>query len=154
MAGRGLGSKGNGTVATIHRQHRPRPFTTAPTLADIQALGVEALSTLPPEFHQPIASVPVHVEDFPDEETANEMELESPFDLLGLYRGVAMPHQSVHDVRTTLDAIFLYRRPLLDYWCESGEDLAQIVRHVLIHEIGHHLGFSDEDMERFEDEDE
>jgi len=78
------------------------------------------------------------------------MELESPFDLLGLYRGRALPFQSVWDVRTQLDMIFLYRRPILDYWCETGETLTDVVRHVLIHEIGHHFGFSDEDMERIE----
>ena len=93
----------------------------------------------------------IRVEEFPDEETEAEMELESPFDILGLYRGVALPQQSVSDPRTEIDMVFLYRRPILDYWCETGEDLAAVVRHVLIHEIGHHLGFSDEDMERIEE---
>jgi predicted Zn-dependent protease with MMP-like domain len=83
--------------------------------------------------------------------SAADIDLESPFDLLGLYRGVAMPRQSVFATRNDVDMIFLYRRPLLDYWCETGEDLAAVVRHVLIHEIGHHFGFSDEDMERIED---
>ncbi len=78
------------------------------------------------------------------------MGLDSPFDILGLYRGVALPHKSVSDPRPALDMIFLYRRPILDYWCESGEDLSDVVRHVLIHEIGHHFGFSDSDMERIE----
>ena len=78
------------------------------------------------------------------------MELESPFDLMGLYRGVDLAHRSVLDVPRGPDLIFLYRRPLLDYWCETGEDLAHLVRHVLIHEIGHHFGFSDDDMERIE----
>ena len=129
-------------------------FTTAPTLAptlnDLGTLATEMLAALPPEFLKQIGGVAVHVEEFPDEETEAEMALESPFDLMGLYRGIDLAHQSVHDVRTQVDAIFLYRRPLLDYWCESGEDLGHIVRHVLIHEIGHHLGFSDEDMERIE----
>ena len=78
------------------------------------------------------------------------MGLESPFDILGLYRGVALPRQSVMDPRAEPELIFLYRRPILDYWCETGEDLVAVVRHVLIHEIGHHFGFSDEDMERIE----
>jgi predicted Zn-dependent protease with MMP-like domain len=78
------------------------------------------------------------------------MELESPFDLLGLYRGVSLDNKSVMATPSDLDMIYLYRRPLLDYWCESGEDLAHLVRHVLIHEIGHHFGFSDDDMEAIE----
>jgi predicted Zn-dependent protease with MMP-like domain len=97
-----------------------------------------------------VGDVVIRVEEFPDEETEEEMELDSPFDLLGLYRGVALPRQSVLAPRTDVDMIFLYRRPLLDYWCETGEDLAAVVRHVLIHEIGHHFGFSDDDMERIE----
>jgi predicted Zn-dependent protease with MMP-like domain len=78
------------------------------------------------------------------------MGLDSPFDLLGLYRGVALPLKSVSDPRPDIDMIFLYRRPILDYWCESGDDLFELVRHVLIHEIGHHFGFSDADMDRIE----
>jgi predicted Zn-dependent protease with MMP-like domain len=140
------------------RSQRPprtsgRAFTTAPTLGEIEALAGAALASLPAAFRQPIGNVLIRIEEFPDDETVEEMELESEFDLLGLYRGVALPHQSVHDVRTGPDAIFLYRRPLLDYWCESGEELGHLVRHVLIHEIGHHFGFSDDDMERLEDED-
>ena len=96
--------------------------------------------------------MPIRIEEFPDEETEQEMGLESPFDLLGLYRGVALPRQSVLDVRTRPDMIFLYRRPILDYWCEEGLDLTVVIRHVLIHEIGHHFGFSDADMERIERE--
>ena len=129
-----------------------RRFTTAPTLAELETLAEETLAALPPVFLAPLGTVAIHIEDFPDEETETEMELEGPFDLLGLYRGVDLAHQSTDCVRTGLDAIFLYRRPLLDYWCDTGEDLSHIVRHVLIHEIGHHLGLSDEDMERIEDQ--
>ena len=129
---------------------RSVPVLTAPTLAELETLAAEALESLPEEFLRPAGPLVVHVDDFPDEETEEEMELESPFDLLGLYRGIDLAHQSIHDVRTSLDTIFLYRRPILDYWCESGEDLAHIVRHVLIHEIGHHFGLSDDDMEALE----
>ena len=90
----------------------------------------------------------IQVEDFPDDEILEEMECESPFDLLGLYAGVDMARRSVTDAPENVDMIFLYRRPILDYWCESGDDLIEVVRHVLIHEIGHHFGFSDDDMER------
>lgn len=123
---------------------------TPPSLADIETLAQQALATIPKELRRHVGDVAIHVEDFPDAETEEEMGLESPFDLLGLYRGVALPRRSVLAQRSDVDMIFLYRRPLLDYWCETGEDLAAVVRHVLIHEIGHHFGFSDDDMERIE----
>lgn len=121
-----------------------------PSLADLENLAQRALATIPAELKRHFGTLVIRIEDFPDEETAREMELESPFDLLGLYRGVALPHQSLSSPFPGIDMIFLYRRPILDYWCESGEDLYTVVRHVLIHEIGHHFGFSDEDMERIE----
>jgi predicted Zn-dependent protease with MMP-like domain len=123
----------------------------APSLADIEMLAQRALETIPAELKAHLGPLVIRVEEFPDEETEEAMELESPFDILGLYRGVALPHQSVTAPRAEIDMVFLYRRPILDYWCETGEDLAAVVRHVLIHEIGHHLGFSDEDMERIEE---
>jgi predicted Zn-dependent protease with MMP-like domain len=121
-----------------------------PSLAEIEELARRALATIPRLLKQELRRVVIRVEEFPDEETEAAMGLQSPFDILGLYRGVALPHKSVSDPRPDLDMIFLYRRPILDYWCESGEDLGHLVRHVLIHEIGHHFGFSDEDMERIE----
>jgi predicted Zn-dependent protease with MMP-like domain len=125
-------------------------MTVAPTLADLEALAHHALDTIPDELKRHLGPVVIRVEDFPDEETEQEMGLESPFDILGLYRGVSLPHKSVSDPRPNIDMVFLYRRPILDYWCETGEALPTIVRHVLVHEIGHHFGFSDEDMERIE----
>ena len=121
-----------------------------PTLADLEALASEAFKTLPAQFRRHIKNVAFRIEDFPDEETEKEMGLESPFDLLGLYRGVSLAHRSHSDPAPMPDMIFLYRRPILDYWCETGEDLAHVVRHVLVHEIGHHFGFSDDDMEAIE----
>jgi predicted Zn-dependent protease with MMP-like domain len=121
-----------------------------PSAAEIEAMAQRALSGLPRHFKDALGSIVIRVEDFPDEETERAMGLDSPFDLLGLYRGVALPHKSVSDPRPEIDMIYLYRRPMLDYWCETGEDLYDIVRHVLIHEIGHHFGFSDEDMDRIE----
>jgi len=129
------------------------PDRLPPSLAEIEALAERALVTIPPRLKRHLGRVVIRVEEFPDEETETAMELDSPFDILGLYRGVAMPHESFSDPRADLDMIFLYRRPILDYWCESGEDLAHLVRHVLVHEIGHHFGFSDEDMERIESSD-
>lgn len=129
-----------------------RRFTSAPSADDLVALADEALATLPPVLLRYVSNLVIRVEEFPDEETELEMGLESPFDLLGLYRGVALTDRSVTAPPMTPDEIFLYRRPLLDHWCETEEDLAHLVRHVLIHEIGHHFGFSDEDMERIEAE--
>ena len=123
-----------------------------PSLADLEALAARALAAIPRRFRRHLGQVVVRVEEFPDRETEQAMRLDSPFDLLGLYRGVALPHKSVSDPLPQTDAIYLYRRPILDYWCDSGEDLFAIVRHVLIHEIGHHFGFSDADMERIENE--
>ena len=123
-----------------------------PSLADLEALAARALAALPRRFKRHLGGVMIRVEDFPDRETERAMRLDSRFDIMGLYRGVALPHKSVSDPLPHMDAIFLYRRPILDYWCETGEDLADIVRHIVIHEIGHHFGFSDEDMERIERE--
>jgi predicted Zn-dependent protease with MMP-like domain len=123
---------------------------TPPTLGDIEELANRALSSIPRRLKKHLGAVVIRVEEFPDEETEEAMGLDSPFDILGLYRGTSLPHKSVSDPRPNVDMIFLYRRPILDYWCETGEDLARLVRHVLIHEIGHHFGFSDEDMERIE----
>ncbi len=121
-----------------------------PSLADIEALADRALAALPRRFKRYLGQVVIRVEDLPDGETERRVGLQSPFDLLGLYRGVALPHKSVTDPLPHTDMIFLYRRPILEYWRDSGEDLARIVRHVLIHEIGHHFGFSDADMARIE----
>jgi predicted Zn-dependent protease with MMP-like domain len=125
---------------------------TAPSLEEIEALAAAAFTLIPEALARHVRDVVIRIEEFPDDETAEEMELESPFDLLGLYRGRPIGAKSVSDPSPEIDLIFLYRRPLLDYWCESGETLGHLVRHVLIHEIGHHFGFSDEDMERLEAE--
>ncbi|NKB47990.1 MAG: acetylglutamate kinase [Alphaproteobacteria bacterium] len=125
-------------------------YSSAPTLNDIEAIAGEAFATIPDALTAHVADVAIHVVDFPDEETLEALELESPFDLLGLYQGISLDQKSVADTVTDIDRIYLYRRPLLDYWCETGEDLYHVVRHVLIHEIGHHFGFSDDDMEAIE----
>jgi predicted Zn-dependent protease with MMP-like domain len=124
-----------------------------PSIADLETLAERALAAIPTELKRHLGRVVIRVDEFPDVETEVEMELDSPFDILGLYRGVALPHKSVSDARAEPDMVFLYRRPILDYWCETGEDLYALVRHVLIHEIGHHFGFSDADMERIEAQD-
>ncbi len=121
-----------------------------PSLDQLAAWAESAYAELPERFRRLTADVVFRVDEFPDEETEREMELESPFDLLGLYRGVSLDRRSVAETAEDVDLVFLYRRPILDYWCETGEDLRHIVRHVLVHEIGHHFGLSDEDMEAIE----
>jgi predicted Zn-dependent protease with MMP-like domain len=134
------------------RVHDTSRFNTPPDLSDLEAYAREAFATMPAELRRHVTEVIIQVEDFPDDDVLEEMECESPFDLLGLYVGVDMVRKSVTDVPDNVDMICLYRRPILDYWCESGDDMINVVRHVLIHEIGHHFGLSDEDMERIEAE--
>ena len=134
-------------MAHIHDIER---YSTPPTLADLEAVAREAFAGIPAELRRYLTEVVIRVEDFPDDETLEDMECETPYDLLGLYRGVDLSRKSVLDTPEDLDRIYLYRRPILDYWCEMGEDLTHVVRHVLIHEIGHHFGLSDDDMERIE----
>ena len=128
-------------------------FDYPPDLAEIEAIARAAYRTIPPALRERVDDVVIRVEEFPDDDTEREMELDTAFDLLGLYRGVPIGRKSVTATPQDIDMIFLYRRPLLDYWCETGEDLTDLVRHVLIHEIGHHFGFSDEEMEAMDADD-
>ena len=125
----------------------------APSVDDFEVMVDEVIRRLPEPIFIHTKDLMIRIVDFPDDETCETMELESPYDLLGLYHGVDLPSQSIQDVGRLPDIIYLYRRPILDYWCETGETLGDIVRHVLIHEIGHHFGFSDEQMEAIEGED-
>ncbi len=131
----------------------PPPGALPPTAADIEDMARAAFATIPARLAIHTEGVVIRVTDFPDEETCAALRLESPFDILGLYSGVSLNHKSVSETGALPDMIFLYRRPILDYWVETQEPLPDIVRHVLIHEIGHHFGFSDADMARIEQED-
>ncbi len=122
-----------------------------PATGDIEEIAARAFETIPKALRKHVTNLRIQVEEFPSTEVMREMSLESSFDLLGLYQGVPLGDCSVSDVRHDIDMIFLYRRPLLDYWVEKNERLEDVVRHVLIHEIGHHFGFSDDDMEHIED---
>jgi predicted Zn-dependent protease with MMP-like domain len=122
----------------------------APSLAELEALAEAAFARLPSRFRQLCANLVIRVDDFPSDEVLREMGLESEFDLLGLFQGVGLPFQSESAPVRMPNLIFLYRRPILDYWAEHDETLAAIVTHVLIHEIGHHFGLSDADITAIE----
>jgi predicted Zn-dependent protease with MMP-like domain len=124
----------------------------APSLAELEAIADAAYSRLPAHFRELCGDVVIRIEDFPSEEILQDMGIESPFDLLGLYHGVDLARRSVMDVTTVFEMVFLYRRPMLDYWAEHEETLGAILTYVLVHEIGHHFGLSDADMERIEAE--
>jgi predicted Zn-dependent protease with MMP-like domain len=124
----------------------------APSLAEMEAMAHEIFERLPARLRELCEGVVLRVDDFPTDEVLDEMEAESEFDLLGLFQGTGLPHQSHSDVARLPNMVWLYRRPILDYWSEHEETLGDIVRHVLIHEIGHHFGLSDDDMADIEAE--
>jgi len=124
----------------------------APSLADLEAISDQAFKRLPRRFRDLCKDAVIRVEDFPTDEVLDSLSIESPFDLLGLYHGVDLARRSVMDPTALPEMVFLYRRPILDYWAEHEETLGALVTHVLVHEIGHHFGLSDADMERIEEE--
>jgi predicted Zn-dependent protease with MMP-like domain len=131
--------------------HKYLSALAAPTLADIEALADHAYAALPAEFRALCEGIIIKVDDFPDDETLDDMECETEFDLLGLFRGRGLAQRgAVMDTGEFPNMVWLYRRPILDYWAEHEETLGAIVTHVLVHEIGHHFGLSDEDMEEIE----
>jgi predicted Zn-dependent protease with MMP-like domain len=125
----------------------------APSLAEFEGLAEAAYAGLPARFRKLCDHVVVRVEDFPGDDVVEEMGLESPFDILGLFTGIGLPQDgAVAETGRLPNMVCLYRRPILDYWAEHDETLGAIVAHVLVHEIGHHFGLSDDDMQRIEDE--
>ncbi|MFQ3622118.1 MAG: metallopeptidase family protein [Acetobacteraceae bacterium] len=131
-----------------------RAFTTAPTTEEIVALADAALAWAQSRFPRDLArlldGVSIVVDELPDDETVEEMGFESPWDLTGLWRGVPLTQRSLADQPREPEMIHLYRLPILAEWIETGVDLGALVRNVLIHEIAHHFGFSDEEIERLE----
>lgn len=117
---------------------------------EIARIAEEAVASIHEPLRAHLEDIVFRVQEFPDPETMASMGIDDPFDLLGLYHGVSLAERSSFDPMHMPDMIFLYRRPILDYWQSSGESLDHLVRHVLIHEVGHHFGFSDEDMEAIE----
>ncbi|MDB5628303.1 MAG: hypothetical protein JWQ51_643 [Tardiphaga sp.] len=126
------------------------PETKAPDLAAMEIMAHEMFALLPDGFRKLCEGVIIRVDDFPTEEVLAELKAETEFDLLGLFQGTGLPFQSNDESGRLPNMVWLYRRPILDYWAENDETLGHIVRHVLIHEIGHHFGLSDDDMEAIE----
>ena len=122
----------------------------APSLEELEVLAETAFARLPPKFRALCEGLVIRVEDFPAEDVLNEMGVETEFDLLGLFHGVGLPFQSESAPVQMPNMIWLYRRPILDYWSEHDETLGAIIAHVLVHEIGHHFGLSDDDMHAIE----
>ena len=122
----------------------------APDLAVFQALATSAWDKLPGQFRKMCGDLVIRVDDFATDEVLDELEIESPFELLGLYQGVALTSKSTSDSAREPDMVFLYRRAILDEWGNGEDSLGEIITHVLVHEIGHHFGFSDNDMDDIE----
>lgn len=122
----------------------------APTLNEFELLAADAWERIPETFRALCGDVLIRIEDFPAEEVVRSFGLESPFDIMGLYHGVSLDKKSVADIPRGPDVVFLYRRPIIDVWAEGEDTLGHLVAHVLIHEIGHHFGLSDDDMEAIE----
>ena len=127
-------------------------FTTPPDTADIEALAERALAAIPERLRRHVAGVGIRIEEMADDDTLEELGIESPWDLTGLYHGTPLHRRSVDDVVRLPDLIFLYRLPILSEWIETGEHLPRLVASVLVHEIGHHFGFSDDDIAAIEQE--
>jgi predicted Zn-dependent protease with MMP-like domain len=122
----------------------------APSLDDFELLARDAFASLPEEFRALVDGIIFVVQDFPDEDVVRDMELQSEFEILGLFQGPDLAGRESNIGVPDPTMILLYRRPILDYWAEHHEKLGDIVRHVLIHEIGHHFGLSDDEMEGIE----
>jgi predicted Zn-dependent protease with MMP-like domain len=120
------------------------------SLAELELLASDVYRRLPRRFRDLSADLVIQVDDFPTEEVLDHMGAESEFDLLGLFQGVGLPFCAESDPIQMPNMIWLYRRPILDYWAEHEETLGAIVKHVLVHEIGHHFGLSDDDIEAIE----
>lgn len=129
-----------------------RIFGEAPSVAEMEAMALAALARLPAQFRAHLGDVIVQVEDFADDALLAEMGIDNPFELTGVYEGLPVGERSIEHSGTMPDRVRLFRRPILDEWAERGDEtLEHLVAHVLIHEVGHHFGLSDEAMHALED---
>jgi predicted Zn-dependent protease with MMP-like domain len=124
--------------------------TRAPSLAELEVLAGDIFRHLPRRFRDLCVDLVIQVDDFPSDEVLDQMNAESEFDLLGLFHGVGLPFRTESAPVQMPNMIWLYRRPILDYWAEHDETLGAVVKHVLVHEVGHHFGLSDADMAAIE----
>jgi predicted Zn-dependent protease with MMP-like domain len=149
--GSGAGLAYNHPMSNFDNDPQAWRGLAAPSLADIEALAADAYARLPERFRALCEGLIIRVDDFPTEEVLETMQAETEFDLLGLFQGVGLPFQPASEVTGQMpNMIWLYRRPILDYWAEHEEALGALVTHVLVHEIGHHFGLSDDDIEAIE----
>lgn len=125
---------------------------TAPTAAEIEALARATLARIPEPFAGHLAGVVLLVEEWADDETLDSLGIEDPYDLTGIYHGRPIGEKSSFESGALPDRIHLYRRAILDEWVANGDDLATLVHHIVIHEVGHHFGLSDDDMHALEDQ--
>ena len=125
----------------------PAHDSIAPSLALIEQLAHEAISTLPEPFRAPATHIRLRIEEFPDEDMLEELNVDDAFELTGLYDGIPLTEKSTADQVTKPDVIWLFRRPILDEWCERGDvSIQELVSHVVVHELAHHFGWSDDQI--------
>jgi acetylglutamate kinase len=131
----------------------PRPgFGLPPSADDIVDLAERALAAIPPALSRHVRGVGIVVDEMPEDDLLAELGIDNAWELTGLYRGVPLPLQSVGDITRAPAMIHLFREPILLEWIETNEDLYRLVRNVLVHEIAHHFGFSDAEIEAIEAE--
>ncbi len=129
-----------------------RSFGPPPSAVEFDRLARAAFARIPEPFAQHLEGITVHIEEFADEETLSDMGIEDAWELTGLYHGRSMDMESSWVSGEFLPRITLYRQPLLAEWCETEVALEDLVTHVVIHEVGHHFGLSDDAMHALEDQ--
>ncbi|WP_345168129.1 metallopeptidase family protein [Sphingomonas daechungensis] len=128
-----------------------RRFGNPPSADEMEAIARRAMQALPEPFAGHLGDVVLSVEDFADDETLDAMGIEDPFDLTGIYEGIPLTERSVEHSGTLPDRVRLFRRPIIDEWAAGEDSLEHLIAHVLVHEVGHHFGLSDEDMHALEE---
>ena len=128
-----------------------RRFEIPPSADEMEAIARRALLSLPEPFASHLRDVVLLIEEFADDETLDAMGIEDPFDLSGIYEGIPLTERSVDQSGTLPDKIRLFRRPILDEWAGGEDTLEHLIAHVLVHEVGHHFGLSDEQMHALEE---